>query len=191
MFIRTESFQQYIRYFPAVTFFIFLMMIIFVLGLYPLLPIMKYGTGINLYISEGQWWRLFTPIFLHQSFTHLLFNGFSLAIFGPTLEKYLGSFKFVLFFLATGFIANIATFFLNPLTYIHVGASGALFGILGFFLYIALYRKNDLSATEMNTIYTLTGIAVIMTFIQPNINIVGHISGLLAGLALAPVFWRN
>lgn len=191
MFIRTESFQQYVRYFPAVTFFIFLMMIIFVLGLYPLLPIMQYGTGINLYISEGQWWRLFTPIFLHQSFTHLLFNGFSLAIFGPTLEKYLGSFKFVLFFLATGFIANIATFFLKPLTYIHVGASGALFGILGFFLYIALYRKNDLSATEMNTIYTLTGIAVIMTFIQPNINIVGHISGLLAGLALAPVFWRN
>ena len=43
----------------------------------------------------------------------------------------------------------------------------------------------------MNTIYTLTGIAVIMTFIQPNINIVGHISGLLAGLALTPFFAKK
>ena len=191
MFIRTEGFQQYVRYFPAVSFFIFLMMIVFVLILFPLLPILNYGTGINLYISEGQWWRLITPIFLHQSFTHLLFNGFSLAIFGPTIEKYLGSFKFALFFLSTGVIANIATFFLKPLTYIHIGASGAIFGILGFFLYLALFRKKNLTASEINTIYTLTGIAVIMTFIQPNINIVGHITGLLAGLVLSPLFWRN
>lgn len=191
MFIRTESFQQYIRYFPAVTFFIFLIMIIFVMNLFPLFPIMNYGTGINLYISEGQWWRLVTPIFLHQSFTHLLFNGFSLAIFGPTLERYLGSFKFVLFFLTTGLIANIATYFLKPLTYIHIGASGAIFGILGFFLYLALFKKNILNATEINTIYTLTGIAVIMTFIQPNINIVGHIAGLLAGVGITPLFWRK
>ena len=188
MFIRTESFQQYVRYFPAVTLFIFFMMIVFVLNLFPLFPVMNYGTGINLYIAEGQWWRLITPIFLHQSFTHLLFNGFSLAIFGPTLERYIGSLKFVLFFLFTGLIANIATFFLKPLTYIHIGASGAIFGILGFFLYLALFKKNELNTTEMNTIYTLTGIAVIMTFIQPNINIVGHITGLLAGLALTPFF---
>ena len=191
MFIRTENFQQYVRYFPAVTSFIFLMMIVFILTLFPLFPIVYYGTGINLYISEGQWWRLITPIFLHQSFTHLLFNGFSLAIFGPTLEKYLGTFKFILFFLSTGLIANIATFFLNPLTYIHTGASGSIFGIIGFFLHIALFKKNDLSATEVNTIYTLTGIAVIMTFIQPNINIIGHLAGLLIGLVLTPLFLQK
>lgn len=193
MFIRTENFQQYVRSFPAVTLFIFLMMIIFVLTLFPLFPIniFYYGTGINLYISEGQWWRLITPIFLHQTFTHLLFNGFALAIFGPTLEKYLGSFKFTLFFLSSGLIANISTFILKPLTYIHVGASGALFGILGFYLFLATFRKNLLSPTEMNTIYTLTGIAVIMTFIQPNINIVGHISGLLSGFILTGIFLRK
>lgn len=191
MFIRTESFQQYIRYFPAVTFVIFLIMIVFVLNLFSPFPIMHYGTGINLYIFEGQWWRLLTPIFLHQSFTHLLLNGFSLAIFGPTLERFLGSFKFVLFFLTTGLIANVATYFLKPLTYIHIGASGAIFGILGFFLYLALFKKNALTATEVNTVYTLTGIAVIMTFIQPNINIVGHIAGLIAGVGLTPFFWRK
>lgn len=191
MFIRTENFQQYVRYFPAVTSFIFLMMIVFTLTLFPLFPIVYYGTGINLYISEGQWWRLITPIFLHQSFTHLLFNGFSLAIFGPTLEKFLGTFKFILFFLSTGLIANIATFFLNPLTYIHTGASGSIFGIIGFFLHIALFKKKYLSATEVNTIYTLTGIAVIMTFIQPNINIIGHLAGLLIGLVLTPLFLQK
>ena len=114
-----------------------------------------------------------------------------LPYFGPTLERYIGSLKFVLFFLFTGLLANIATFFLKPLTYIHIGASGAIFGILGFFLYLALFKKIELNTTEMNTIYTLTGIAVIMTFIQPNINIVGHITGLLAGLALTPFFRKK
>ncbi|MDQ7862811.1 rhomboid family intramembrane serine protease [Peribacillus frigoritolerans] len=70
---------------------------------------------------------LITPIFLHSTFTHLLFNGFSLAIFGPFLEKLLGAFKFSIFFLSTGILANIATFLINPLTYNHVGASGAIF----------------------------------------------------------------
>lgn len=194
MFIRTESFQQYIRYYPVTSFFILIMMVIFALTLFPLFPgklLFYYGTGVNLYIADGQWWRLFTPIFLHQTFTHLLFNGFSLAIFGPTLERYLGSAKFALFFMVNGFIANIATFFIQPLTYTHVGASGAIFSILGFFLYIALFKKHYLSINEKNTIYTITGIAVIMTFIQPQINVVSHLSGLLAGLALTPLFWRK
>ncbi|MFJ8260031.1 rhomboid family intramembrane serine protease [Peribacillus asahii] len=193
MFIRTESFQQYVRCFPAVTSYIFFMMIVFVLTLFPssLGNIIHHGTGVNLYIADGQWWRLLTPTFLHYSFTHILFNGFSLAIFGPALEKILGSIKFALFFLLTGIIANIATFFLTPLTFIHTGASGAIFGILGFFLYMARFRKHHLSKNEIHTIYTLTGIAVIMTFIQPNINIVAHIGGLLAGVILAPLFWRK
>lgn len=194
MFTRTESFREYISSYRAVTGIIFIMMIVFVLNLFPLLPgnvLFYYGAGVNLFIAEGQWWRLITPIFLHSSFTHLLFNGFSLAIFGPALEKYIGSFKFTIFFLTTGILANIATYLFLPLTYNHVGASGAIFAILGFYLYLVLFNKSNFSTNERNTIYTLTGIAVIMTFIQPQINIVGHLAGLAAGFLTATLYWRK
>ncbi|MCK2021172.1 rhomboid family intramembrane serine protease [Peribacillus frigoritolerans] len=194
MFTRTESFREYANSYRAVTVLILIMMLVFVLILFPVLPgnaLFYYGTGVNLYIADGQWWRLITPIFLHSTFTHLLFNGFSLAIFGPFLEKLLGAFKFSIFFLSTGILANIATFLINPLTYNHVGASGAIFGLLGFFLYLVLFNKTNFTNNERNTVYTLTGIAIIMTFIQPQINVVGHLAGMATGFLTAPLFLRK
>ncbi|MED3993253.1 rhomboid family intramembrane serine protease [Peribacillus frigoritolerans] len=194
MFTRTESFREYANSYRAVTVLILIMMLVFVLVLFPAFPgnlLFYYGTGVNLYIADGQWWRLITPIFLHSTFTHLLFNGFSLAIFGPFLEKLLGAFKFSIFFLSTGILANIATFLINPLTYNHVGASGAIFGLLGFFLYLVLFNKTNFTNNERNTVYTLTGIAIIMTFIQPQINVVGHLAGMATGFLTAPLFLRK
>lgn len=194
MFTRTESFREYATSYRAVTVLILIMMIVFVLILFPIFPgnvLFYYGTGVNLYIADGQWWRLITPIFLHSTFSHLLFNGFSLAIFGPSLEKFLGSFKFTIFFLVTGILANIATFLVKPLTYSHIGSSGAIFGLLGFFLYLVMFNKSNFSNNEKNTIYTLTGIAIIMTFIQPQINVVGHLAGLVTGVLTAPLYWRK
>ncbi|MGG0285330.1 rhomboid family intramembrane serine protease [Peribacillus butanolivorans] len=194
MFTRTESFREYTTSYRAVTVLILIMMIVFVLILFPIFPgnvLFYYGTGVNLYIADGQWWRLITPIFLHSTFSHLLFNGFSLAIFGPSLEKSLGSFKFTIFFLATGILANIVTFLVKPLTYSHIGSSGAIFGLLGFFLYLVMFNKSNFSNNEKNTVYTLTGIAIIMTFIQPQINVVGHLAGLVTGVLTAPLYWRK
>ncbi|CAH0253619.1 MULTISPECIES: rhomboid family intramembrane serine protease [Peribacillus] len=194
MFTRTEGFREYANSYRAVTVLILIMMIVFVLVLFPTFPgnvLFYYGTGVNLYIADGQWWRLITPIFLHSTFTHLLFNGFSLAIFGPFLEKLLGTAKFTIFFLSTGLLANIATFLINPLTYNHVGASGAIFGLLGFFLYLVLFNKTNFTNNERNTVYTLTGIAIIMTFIQPQINVVGHLAGLATGFLTAPLYLRK
>ncbi|TKH00137.1 rhomboid family intramembrane serine protease [Peribacillus simplex] len=194
MFTRTETFREYANSYRAVTVLILIMMIVFVLVLFPIFPgnvLFYYGAGVNLYIADGQWWRLITPIFLHSTFTHLLFNGFSLAIFGPFLEKLLGTVKFSIFFLSTGILANIATFLINPLTYNHVGASGAIFGLLGFFLYLVLFNKTNFTNNERNTVYTLTGIAVIMTFIQPQVNVIGHLAGLATGFLTVPLYLRK
>lgn len=194
MFTRTESFRQYLSYYPLVSILIAFTTFLFFLGLLPILPegfLFEKGQGVNLYISSGEWWRLVTPIFLHSSFSHLLFNCFALAIFGPPLERLLGSLTFTVFFLITGISANIITFILQPPTYIHVGASGAIFGLLGFYLYLVLFQKNRLPTQEVKMIYTLIGVGVLMTFIQPNINITGHLSGLAAGLLLASLFIQN
>lgn len=66
MFTRTESFREYANSYRAVTVLILIMMLVFVLVLFPVLPgnvLFYYGTGVNLYIADGQWWRLITPSF--------------------------------------------------------------------------------------------------------------------------------
>jgi rhomboid protease GluP len=191
MFIRTENFRQYVSAFPAVTLFISLNLLFYIAVSVPFLPggaIYQLGVGVNGYISSGEWWRILTPMFLHASISHLLFNCFSLAIFGPPIEKMLGSFSFSLFFLISGVSANLVTLLLKPPTYVHVGASGAIFGLLGFYLFMALYEKKQLPQNQITMIYTLVVIAVIMSFIQPGINIVGHFGGLIAGFLFRPVF---
>src|SRR5699024_9275451 len=85
--------------------------------------IRDWGMGVNFYISQGEYWRLITSIFLHAGLMHVLFNSFALVLFGPALEQMLGKLKFIATFLGAGLIGNLATFLLGPALYSHVGAS--------------------------------------------------------------------
>lgn len=194
MFIRTESFQQFIKLYPAVSILLLVNIIMFLLSSLPIFPdflILKKLAGFNHGIAAGEWWRLVTPIFLHGSFSHLLFNCFSMVILAPALETLLGRLKFCLFFMATGIVANIATYIINPLSFIHVGSSNAILGMLGFYLFMAVLHKKNMSRQNAITIYSLTALAVIMTFTRPETNLIGHLSGLAAGIALAPIFKKR
>lgn len=194
MFVRTESLREFIRYYPVISTIISLHIILYLLSVLPLLPagfLLENFAGVNLFVAEGEYWRLISPIFLHSGFGHMLFNSFSLVIFGPPLERLLGKGKFLLVYLTAGIAANVATYFLEPLTYIHVGASGAIFGLFGFFAAIILFRKNALSKANSQLIITITVIGVIMTFVQPNINITAHIFGLLAGFLIGMGFLKK
>ncbi|MFS0639091.1 rhomboid family intramembrane serine protease [Mesobacillus foraminis] len=191
MFTRTESFNEFIRFYPAVTLIILFNLLIFLMTSLPILPgdtIFERLAGVNLYIMEGEVWRLATPIFVHSGFPHLLFNSFSLVLFGPALERMLGKAKFTAIYLLTGISANVATLFLEPMTYIHVGSSGAIFGLFGFYLAMILFRRGMLSKENSQTVMTIAAIGVIMTFVQPNINITAHIFGLIAGLLIGRLF---
>ncbi|HLO10875.1 MAG TPA: rhomboid family intramembrane serine protease [Pseudoneobacillus sp.] len=184
MFTRTESFKEFLRFYPIVSSIIAINLILFIIGFIPFLPkdwMYVTFSGVNLYIAEGDFWRLITPIFLHSGFSHLLFNSFSLVLFGPALERIVGKGRFFTIYLLSGLGANIATFFIQPLTYIHVGSSGAIFGLFGFYLAIIAFRKDMLSRENSQLIITIAVLSVIMTFFQPNINITGHIFGLITG----------
>ncbi|MCL7749640.1 rhomboid family intramembrane serine protease [Halalkalibacter alkaliphilus] len=191
MFIRNESFYSFRRQYPVITILVAIHLILFVWMNF--LPFGNYiralGIGYNLAIANGEYWRLLTPIFMHIGAGHVIFNSFSLVIFGPALERMLGKIKFILVYLITGIIANIATFYLGGLTYPpHLGASGAIFGLLGMYVYLVINRKDLIDRMNSQLVLTIIVIGLVMTFVNPNINILAHLFGLIAGAALAPLF---
>lgn len=191
MFTRTESFREFIRFYPVVSIIITIHLLLYLFTTLPIFPNFWFKatfSGVNLYITEGEYWRLVTPIFMHGGFTHVVFNSFSLILFGPALENILGKGKFVFVYLVSGILANVATLLLEPLTYVHVGSSGAIFGLFGYYISIILFRKNMLSQQNSQIILVICALSLIMTFIQPNINITAHIFGLLAGFLLGAIF---
>jgi membrane associated rhomboid family serine protease len=140
---------------------------------------------------EGQIWRLITPTFMHSGFSHMLFNSFSLVLFGPPLEQMLAKGRFLFVYLVSGLIANITTLLLEPLTFIHVGSSGAIFGLFGYYISILIFRKRWMTKESSQIILTLCAVSLIMTFIQPNINITAHLFGLIGGFLLGCIPYFN
>jgi len=194
MFTRTESFREFIRFYPIVSIIVTIHIVLYLCTVLPIFPnswFYENLSGVNLYIMEGQFWRLITPTFMHSGFSHMLFNSFSLVLFGPALERMLGSFKFLWVYLISGLVANVATLILEPLTYTHVGSSGAIFGLFGYYIAIIIFRKNMLSRQNSQIIMTLCVISLVMTFLQPNINITAHLFGLISGFVLGAIPYYN
>lgn len=187
MFVRTESFKQFIQFYPVVTLIVAIHLILFLSVQLPLFPsklLFESLVGVNIYIGMGEYWRLVTPIFLHAGFAHVLFNSFSLVLFGPALERALGKWLFMVVYLACGMAANIATYLLNPPYYTHLGASGAIFGLFGIYLATIFLKKGAMPPQGKQVILPMAAIGVIMTFFQSGINITAHIFGLIAGFLI-------
>lgn len=114
---------------------------------------------------------------------HILFNMFVLFVFGPELEKITGKLRFVTLFMLSGVIANIATYILQDPYYTHLGASGAIFGIFGAYGALVYYTKKSMPELRQ-IIIPIIAISVIMTFVQPNINVTAHLTGLITGFII-------
>ncbi|MCY9176272.1 rhomboid family intramembrane serine protease [Bacillus inaquosorum] len=188
MFIRTENFQTFIRFYPVVTFILALQAVLWLFFSLPVHSVVLWRdavTGYNLGVANGEWWRLITPVLLHAGFTHLLFNSMSIFLFAPALERMLGKARFLLVYAGSGIIGNIGTYVTEPLDYVHVGASGAIFGLFGVYLFMVLFRKELIGQEHSKMILTLLAFAVLMSFINSNINMMAHLFGLCGGFLLS------
>lgn len=188
MFIRTENFQTFIRLYPIVTFILALQAVLWLFFSLPVHSVVLWRdavTGYNLGVANGEWWRLITPVLLHAGFTHLLFNSMSIFLFAPALERMLGKARFLLVYAGSGIIGNIGTYVTEPLDYVHVGASGAIFGLFGVYLFMVLFRKELIGQEHSKMILTLLAFAVLMSFINSNINMMAHLFGLCGGFLLS------
>ena len=191
MFIRRENFKQYITLYPVVSSIIALNLIIFILTLIPVFgdQILYAGMSVNGFIAAGEWWRVITSMFLHAGFMHVLFNMFSLFLFGPELEKIAGKMRFLTIYFLAGIFGGAATFLVEPLSYASVGASGAIYGIFGAFGALVYYTRH-LFPQLKQIILPLIVISIIMTFVTPNINISAHLGGLVTGFILGVVYFN-
>jgi len=189
MFSRTENFKQYTKYYPVVSTFIAINLIFYVLTILPGVGVLvlNYGIQVNLLIQNGEWWRIFSAMFLHAGFLHVLFNMFSLYIFGPELEKIAGKARFITIYLLSGIVGNVATYLLNDSGYGSLGASGAIFGIFGAFGALVYYTRRTMPMLR-KLILPIIVISVIMTFIQPNVNVYAHLGGLVTGFILGLIY---
>ena len=185
MFNRTENLSQYIKLYPVISSLIAINVVVYLLGLYPPLGnnILNMGASVNYFIANGEYWRLFTSMFIHGGFFHLLFNMFSLYVFGPELERIAGKLRFFTIYFISGFMGDVVSYLIQPPNYASIGASGAIFGIFGAFVALVYYTRKTMPQLKQ-IIMPIIVISLIMTFLQPNVNATAHITGLITGLII-------
>jgi membrane associated rhomboid family serine protease len=127
-------------------------------------------------LADGEWWRLITAAFLHGNVLHIGINMFVLWIIGAPVEEAIGRGRFLALYLVSGLSGSAGALLLDP-NAITVGASGAIFGILGAALILEWQRNYVLGGQALGLIV----FNVIFTFAIPNISIGGHLGGLAGG----------
>jgi membrane associated rhomboid family serine protease len=129
-----------------------------------------------------QYYRLFDSIFLHLDFLHIFFNMFTLFIVGPAVEVMLGKSRFLTLFLVAGIGGNVLSYLIAPVLGVSAGASGAIFGVLGAYVVLALIRHKP-----MGPVLALIVINLVIGF-TGNIEWQAHVGGLVTGALLALAF---
>lgn len=179
---QSRGLKNFIRTHPVIFILVGINILFFLFITLPIFPnrwIAEKMIGVNILIANGEWWRLVTPIFIHSNFNHLLFNCISLVIIGSLLEERKKKSTFLLVYLSSGIFANVFTYIFAPLTFIHIGASGAVFGLLGVFA--MLIYLNKLPYQLKNSLLVIIILALLFTFMEKNTNIYAHIGGFLWG----------
>ena len=145
----------------------------------------------NRAVAAGEWWRLFTPVLLHGSITHLLFNMWALWVLGPQIERGVGSVPFAALYLASAGFGWAVTYFTGGLDVIAVGASGAIFGLFGIWASWALHRRNTAFGRAMlRQIGVLLLINAAIPLILPSVAWQAHLGGLIAGFGIGEIWSR-
>ncbi|WP_214480258.1 rhomboid family intramembrane serine protease [Bacillus sp. SM2101] len=147
--------------------------------------LMKFGAKYNPSILAGEWWRFFTPIFLHIGFLHLLMNTVALFYLGSAVEKIFGSTRFFIIYMFAGFSGTLLSFALS--SSLSAGASGAIFGCFGALLFFGVIHPNLFFRTMGMNILIVIGINLLFGFSIPSIDNAGHIGGLIGGFLAASI----
>ena len=136
-------------------------------------------------VASGQFWRLFTAMFLHAGIIHIALNAYFFYLFGRTVEGTLGRTWIVVIFFVAGFLASVASYAFGPVTTLAVGASGAIAGVFGAFIAYA-YKRRHMAMWAANLRMALTVIVLnaVIAVGYSAIDWRAHVGGLIAGFVL-------
>lgn len=145
-------------------------------------------------IYAGKYYELFTCMFLHFGFEHLMNNMIALVLMGWQLEYELGRVKYAALYLASGLAGNLLSLAAEMHTEeyaVSAGASGAIFGIIGALFYIALRNHGQVGRVSGKGILFMVGVTLYHGFTNGGINNLAHIGGTAAGFVLAAILYRR
>ena len=144
---------------------------------------------INLYavygpaVKNGEYYRLLTGIFLHGNIIHLGFNCYALYIIGSQIESFLGKFKYLIIYLFSGLMGALFSVLLGG-NYVSIGASGAIFGLMGALVCFGYYYRVYLGNVVKTQIIPLIIFNLALGFMMNGIDNFAHIGGLLGGILI-------
>ena len=144
-------------------------------------------------IAQGEWWRLFSPVLVHGNFLHIAMNMLVLYIYGQNAEEVFGTARFLAIYVASALTGSAFSYAFsgNDVLTPSVGASGAVFGVVGALLvYLYNRRSSQFIAQHLQGILLFLALNTVIGFMWPNIDIMAHVGGLVGGILLGVGFDR-
>lgn len=146
--------------------------------------LLKYGANLDILVKNGEYYRLFTCIFLHIGIMHLICNMYSLYAIGREVESLFGKVKYIIIFILSGIFGSIMSIAFTHNT-ISAGALGAIFGLLGALLYFGINYRTYLGEAIKRTIIPIIVVNLIIGFFAEGIDLAAHIGGLVGGVLVS------
>ena len=147
----------------------------------------KFGANNILLVKNGEIYRLLTCAFLHVGLIHLVVNMYSLRVIGPSVEGLIGKGKFVFIYLISAISASLMSLVFVDSNIVSVGASGAIFGLMGALLYFGYHYRIYLGNVIKSQIIPIIVINLLFGFLVSGVDNAAHIGGLIGGFLMAMV----
>jgi len=155
-----------------------------ILGGFSTETLLRMGAVFEPYVVDNQeYYRLFSCMFLHAGIIHLLVNMYTLVIIGTQIENFLGKWKFLIIYIVSGITGAMLSCILGN-NVVSVGASGAIFGLLGSLLYFGFHYRTYLGDTVKSQVVPVIILNLAIGFIVPNIDNWAHLGGLAGGFLI-------
>lgn len=145
-------------------------------------------------INNNEYYRLFSSMFLHGNLEHLLYNMLTLGAIGSTLEKNIGKVKYLIIYLLSGIVAGLVSMSYNMEKELYIpsiGASGAIFGVIGAMFLIVLVNKGRVDNLGKRQMLLFIVLSLYGGFKSQGVDNVAHVGGLIAGIILALIIYRK
>lgn len=145
-------------------------------------------------LYQGKYYELFTCMFLHFGFQHLMGNMLALAATGWQLEQSLGSVRYLILYIMSGLGGNILSFLFDVRSgeyAVSAGASGAIFGIIGGLLYVAVRNHGRIGNLSGRGLVFMILVSLYSGFESGGVDNLAHIGGLISGFILAVILYRK